>query len=102
MKTRYKIAIMIGIFALFYVQLPIMWKQCDDSGADCTVLANLMNWTRMVIFSNETIEWSGTVQEVEQNSTVHDYLRINQNFILTMIIAPSAIISVIVIWDKKK
>ncbi len=56
----------------------------------------------MEIFSSCDIEWNGTVQETEQNHTIYDYLKINQNFILTMIVTPSAIISGIVIWDKRK
>lgn len=102
MKTRYKIAMVIGIFALFYVQLPLMWKQCDEAGVDCTVLMNMMHWTRMGIFSSGGMEWSGTADGWEQNHTVYDYIRINQNFILTMVSAPLAIIAAIVIWDKRK
>lgn len=101
MKTRYKIIIVIGIFVLFYVQLPLMWKQCDEVGADCTVLMNLMHWTRMGMFSHD-LEWSGTADGIEQDHTIGDYLRINQNFVLTMIAAPLTIIAGIVIWDKRK
>lgn len=100
MKTRYKILMVIGIFALFYVQVPWMFKQCDETGADCTVFINLMNWTRMGVFVNDTIWDSGS--ENTENHTVFDYLRINQNFILTMIVLPSSIIACVVVWDKRK
>ena len=102
MKTRYKIIAVIGIFVLFYVQLPLMWQQCDVTDADCTILTNLMTWTRMGIFSSGDIEWSGTVQETEQNHTVYDYLGINRNFFLTMVVIPCAVIAGIIIWDKRK
>lgn len=35
-------------------------------------------------------------------STIDDYLRNNQNFILSMIIFPSGLIGAVVIWDKRK
>ena len=69
MKTRYKIITVIGIFALFYLQLPLMLQQCNGNDIDCSFLTNLMNWTRMGIFSGD-LEWSGTVQEKQQNHTV--------------------------------
>ena len=102
MRTRYKIIAVIGIFTLFYVQLPLIWQQCNGTGTDCTILTTLMNWTRMEIFSSGAIEWNGTAQWNQQNQTIYDYLEINQNFILTMIVVPTAIIFGIMIWDTRK
>ena len=56
----------------------------------------------MGIFSSGDLEWSGTVQETEQNHTLYDYLEINQRFALTMVVTPCAVIAGIVIWDKRK
>ena len=102
MKTRYKIGIVIAVFAVFYVQLPLMYHICAESDDDCTALVNLMNWTRMGVFSNDHIEWSSTSDRIEENETFQDYLEINQSFILTMVVIPSAIIVLLVIMDKKK
>jgi len=100
MKTRYKIILVIGLFALFYVQVPWMYKQCSSYDTDCTLFVNLMNWTRMGIFSDGGI-WN-TGDGTEQEPIITDYLRINQNFILTMLVTPSVIITAIVLWDKRR
>ena len=56
----------------------------------------------MGVFSNDDIEWNGSSEGIGQNHTSQDYLEINQNFVLTMIMVPCLIISGIVIWDKRK
>ncbi|MCV0431240.1 hypothetical protein [Nitrosopumilus sp.] len=105
MKTRYKIILVIGIFALFYVTVPLFSKHCTEVSEDCTVFWQLMHQTRAGIVTNslgEGIgEWSGTAQGME-TPTVADQLRVNIPFIQTMIIPPLVIISVIVFWDRRK
>ncbi len=100
MKLRHKIPLVIAAFTLFYIQLPWMYGQCAQSDADCTVFVDLINWTRMGIYSGNGLWNTGSGEE--QIPTISDYIRINQNFILTMIVTPSAIIAGIVLWDKRK
>jgi len=71
----------------------------------------LMRVTRLGIFASDNIwntwdtggigNWTGTAEGIEQGHTVSDYLRLNQNFILTMVLPLSAIIAIVVLWDKK-
>lgn len=107
LKTRYKIIAVIGIFVIFYMQLPWMLDKCRESQGGCTILRELMQMTRLSVFTGEDIwreggTWSGTVDGIETEHSIGDYLRINQSFIATMIAAPSAIIAVIILWDKRR
>lgn len=107
MKTRYKILMVIGSFVAFYFALIPTLQQCLESDVDCIVYQELVLLTRPVIggdvWGDESgiIEWSGTSQGIEK-PTASDYLRMNQNFILSMIVFPCGIIGAIVIWDKRK
>lgn len=107
MKTRYKILTVIASFFTFYFVLIPVLQLCLDSGADCTTYQELVSLTRLVIGvdilggEEGILEWSGTSQGIEEPTT-SDYLRMNQNFILFMIIFPCSIIGAIVIWDKRK
>jgi len=107
MKTRYKILIVIASFVVFYFALIPALQQCLESDADCTAYQELALLTRLVISADllgdesGIVAWSGTPQGIEK-PTASDYLRMNQNFILSMIVFPCGIIGAIVIWDKRK
>lgn len=107
MKTRYKILVVISSFVTFYFALTPILQYCSESDANCTVYQELTLLTRPVISTsiwedeNGIVEWSGTPQSIEK-PTIGDYLRLNQNFILSMIVFPCGIISAIVILDKKR
>lgn len=107
MKTRYKILLVTAFFAVFYFALTPALQYCLESDADCTVYQELVLLTRPVIIvdvwgdESSIGEWSGTPQGIEK-PTISEYLRLNQNFILSMIVFPCGIIGAIVIWDKRK
>lgn len=105
MKTRYKIILIIGIFVLFYVTVPLFTQHCFAISDDCEVFRQLMNHTRagIVVSSEESgiEEWSGTAQGIHE-PTFFEQLRVNIPFIQTMVIPPIAIITVIVLRDKRK
>jgi hypothetical protein len=106
MKIRFKIFAVIVSFASFYFALIPMLQQCTEHGSDCTIYQEMMLLTRPVIIvdwedESGIAEWSGTPQDREKAS-LDEYLRLNQNFILSMIVFPCCIIGAIVMWDKRR
>lgn len=106
MKTRYKIFLIIGSFCAFYFGLIPALQYCNEFVSDCTFVQEMALLTRPAIivdaWSNQGIqEWSGTAQGIEK-ATLSDYFRINQKFILSMIIFPGGLIGAVIIWDKRK
>ena len=81
MKTRYKIFLIIGSFSVFYFGLIPALQHCSESGADCTVVQEMVLLTRPAIIVDTLDgqgiqEWSGTPQGIEK-SILSNYFRIN-------------------------
>ena len=101
MKTRYKILIVIVCFVIFYLALIPILQVCHISESDCIIWRELMLLTRPVISSSEGLEWSGTVDGIEE-STVSEQIMQNVSFTVSMIVLPLVIIGFIVIGDRQK
>lgn len=105
MKTRYNILAVIISFVVFYFALIPALHICLESDSDCSTYRELVILTRPVVtvdvWDDGISQYSGTVEGMEE-ANVDDTLRMNQNFILTMIVTPSVIITGIILWDKRK
>jgi hypothetical protein len=106
MKTKYKIFIVLGSFVGFYFASIFALQLCNQSDSDCTIFQELVLLTRLSVrvdfWDNQSsFEWTSSAEGIESSSTI-DLLKLNQKFILSMIVFPSSVIAAIVIWNKRK
>ena len=102
----FPIFIILGSFIGFYFVLISALNQCNKSNSDCRIIQKFVLLTSPsitvdILENQKSLEWSGSVQGVEISSVV-DSIRMNQKFILSMMVFPDGIINVIVLWDKRK
>ncbi|MCE9653419.1 MAG: hypothetical protein K8Q89_10270 [Nitrosarchaeum sp.] len=105
MKTRYKIFLVIACFVSFYFAIIPVTGYCMESGSDCTLHMELIHLTRPAIavdtFGDGISQWSGTVEGIEHTSMA-DQIMHNMPFVASMIVLPSVVIGLILVWDKRK
>jgi len=109
MKTRYKIFLIVGCFATFYLALIPALQLCMDSGDQCVVWKELVLLTRPVITSdphvwdtgNDAGAWTGSVENM-QTPSLEDQIIYNLPFVVSMIVLPFVIIGFVVTLEKRK